>query len=53
MAAMEGKVLSVSDLSEINRALGVLEGGYTHLREGRRQTAAEKLAAHFDRAAEM
>lgn len=23
---MEGKVLSVSDLSEINRALGVLEG---------------------------
>lgn len=26
MAAMEGKVLSVSDLSEINRALGVLEG---------------------------
>lgn len=25
----------------------VLEGVYTHLREGRRQTAAEKLAAHF------
>ena len=26
----------------------VLEGVYTHLRDGRRQTAAEKLAAHFD-----
>ena len=25
----------------------VLEGVYTHLRNGRRQTAAEKLAAHF------
>ena len=25
----------------------VLEGVYTHLRDGRRQTAAEKLAAHF------
>ena len=31
----------------------ILEGVYTHLREGRRQTAAEKLAAHFDRVAEM
>ena len=31
----------------------VLESVYTHLREGRRQTAAEKLAAHFDQVAEM
>lgn len=30
----------------------VLEGVYTHLREGRRQTAAEKLAAHFEAASE-
>lgn len=26
----------------------VLEGVYTHLRDGRRQTAAEKLTAHFE-----
>lgn len=29
----------------------VLEGVYTHLRDSRRQTAAEKLAAHFEKAA--
>lgn len=28
----------------------VLEGVYTHLRDGRRQTAAEKLTAHFETA---
>ena len=31
----------------------VLEGVYTHLRDGRRQTAAEKLTAYFGQVAEM